>query len=150
MTFDTVTEDRPLRAVIAGAGFIGRQWATELLLHPDVSLVGWADIDPSKVPSGRGVPAFGSVAEMVEAVRPDFLVNGTVPAAHHEVTLATLERGCRCSARSRWRSPSRRARTWSPPPTGRAACSWSARTAAICPAWSPTGARWPRWGSWRS
>ncbi|MEU4697501.1 Gfo/Idh/MocA family protein [Nonomuraea dietziae] len=93
MTFDTVTEDRPLRAVIAGAGFIGRQWATELLLHPDVSLVGWADIDPSKVPAGRGVPAFGSVAEMVEAVRPDFLVNGTVPAAHHEVTLAALERG---------------------------------------------------------
>lgn len=88
MTFDTITEDRPLRAVIAGAGFIGRQWATELRLHPDVELVGWADVDTDKMPG-----LYGSVTEMLDTLRPDFLVNGTVPGAHHEVTLAALDRG---------------------------------------------------------
>ena len=48
MTFVTVDADRPLRGVLVGAGFIGRQWAPELLAHPGTRLVGWVDVRPER------------------------------------------------------------------------------------------------------
>ena len=39
------------------------------------------------------VPTGTSLEQMLAAQRPDFLVNVTPPAAHHDVTIAALERG---------------------------------------------------------
>ncbi|GII79286.1 oxidoreductase [Sphaerisporangium rufum] len=99
MAFTTVDEDRPLRAVIVGAGFIGGQWAPELLARPDVRLVGWVDIDPERARARAaevglaGLPVSASLSEVLDGETPDFIVNCTVPEAHREVTVTALERG---------------------------------------------------------
>ncbi|MCG5218717.1 Gfo/Idh/MocA family protein [Streptosporangium sp. KLBMP 9127] len=99
MTFSTIPDDRPLRGVIVGAGFIGGQWAPELLLHPGTRLVGWADVEESRAREAADslglddLPVSSSATGLLEGAEPDFIVNCTVPAAHHEVTVAALERG---------------------------------------------------------
>lgn len=99
MTFDTVDADRPLRGVLVGAGFIGRQWAPELLAHPGTRLVGWVDVRPERARSAAGalgradLPVGASLTALLDAEEPDFIVNCTVPEAHHEVTVTALERG---------------------------------------------------------
>ena len=92
-------ENRPLRAVLAGAGFLGGFWARELIASPDTKLVGWVDLDVDRLRTAAadlgldGVPTGASLAAMLEAQMPDFLVNVTVPQAHFDVTLAALEHG---------------------------------------------------------
>lgn len=98
-TFDTVAEDRPLRGVIAGAGFIGAQWAPELLACPGTRLVGWVDVAPERARAAAGalgldaLPTGSSLTAMLDAQEPDFVVNCAVPEAHHEITVAALDRG---------------------------------------------------------
>lgn len=99
MSHATVTREGPLRAVLAGAGKLGPYWARELLEHPDCELAGWVDLEPARVRaeatllSVPDVPVGASLEAMLDAQRPDFLVNVTAPGAHHDVTLAALERG---------------------------------------------------------
>jgi predicted dehydrogenase len=74
---------------------MGRAWARLLDSHPDVELVGWADVSTERVDiacedvriavAGR----FSSVHEGL-SIRPHFVVDATVPGAHREVTLAAL------------------------------------------------------------
>ena len=91
--------DRPLRAVVAGAGFLGRFWARELMVSPDAELVGWVDVDAERAAAAAaklgldGVATGAWLAAMLEAQAPDFLINVTVPQAHHDVTLTALEHG---------------------------------------------------------
>jgi predicted dehydrogenase len=97
--FATVTGPDPLRAVVAGAGKLGRYWVRELREHRDTEVAGWVDLDAARAASEAvamgldGVPTGASLEAMLEEVRPDFLVNVTAPAAHHPVTLAALARG---------------------------------------------------------
>ncbi|WP_336206240.1 Gfo/Idh/MocA family protein [Nonomuraea sp. LPB2021202275-12-8] len=99
MTFDTVDEDRPLRGVVVGAGFIGGQWAPELLANPATRLVGWVDVEPERARASAaklglaGLPTGPSLTSLLDGEEPDFVVNCTVPDAHYEVTVAALERG---------------------------------------------------------
>ncbi|MGN9784039.1 Gfo/Idh/MocA family protein [Nonomuraea sp. ZG12] len=99
MTFDTVDTDRPLRGVLVGAGFIGGQWAPELLAHPGTRLVGWVDVRPERARAAAaglgltGLPVGASLTALLDGEEPDFIVNCTVPEAHHEVTVTALERG---------------------------------------------------------
>jgi predicted dehydrogenase len=88
----------PLRAVVAGAGKLGPFWARELLESPDTELVGWTDLDPSRVRAaaselGATVPAGDELEPMLREHEPDFVVNVTPPAAHRAVTLAAFEHG---------------------------------------------------------
>jgi predicted dehydrogenase len=88
----------PLRAVLAGAGALGPYWATELLESPDTELVGWVDLDPARVKAaaaqlGAAVPAGDALEPMLREHEPDFVVNVTPPAAHHQAVLAALEHG---------------------------------------------------------
>jgi len=95
----TVTGAAPLRGVVVGAGKLGHHWARELLEHPDTELAGWVDLDAGRVRAEAdrlglvGVPTGASLEAMLDAERPDFLVNATAPAGHHPVTIAALERG---------------------------------------------------------
>jgi predicted dehydrogenase len=88
-----------LRAVLAGAGFLGRFWARELIASPDTELVGWVDLQADRALaaatelSSDGVATGVSLAAMLEAQAPDFVLNATVPQAHRDVTLTALEHG---------------------------------------------------------
>lgn len=99
MSWRTITEQRPLRAMLAGAGPMGCHWARTLLEHPDTDLVGWADLDLARIAAAAarlGRPtllASPHVAVLLDRARPDVLVNCTHPAAHPEVSIAALERG---------------------------------------------------------
>ncbi|MGN9845923.1 Gfo/Idh/MocA family protein [Nonomuraea sp. H19] len=99
MTFDTVAADRPLRAVVVGAGFIGGQWAPELLAHPGTELVGWVDVaeDLARAAAGKlgldDLAVGSSLTAVLDGEEPDFIVNCTTPQAHHDVTVTALRRG---------------------------------------------------------
>ena len=83
-----------LRAVVVGAGGMGRAWASTIVSHPDVSLVGWVDLFTDRV--AEGIEAAGlkdvSIEEDIEAAlskfSPDFVVDVAVPEAHFEITRA--------------------------------------------------------------
>jgi predicted dehydrogenase len=97
--FATVDHDRPLRAVVVGAGFLSPYWARELIESPDTELVGWVDIDALRARAGGDALGLtrlatgASLSAMLEAQAPDFIVNVTAPAAHHEVALSALAHG---------------------------------------------------------
>jgi predicted dehydrogenase len=96
--FATVTGTEPLRGVVVGAGQLGPYWARELLEHPDVELVGWVDIDAERAAAAadalalEDVPTGSALEDMLDAQRPDFVVNVTAPDAHHAVTIGALDR----------------------------------------------------------
>jgi predicted dehydrogenase len=97
--FATVTGSEPLRGVVVGAGDLGPYWTRELLEQPDTELVGWVDLDAARVRAkadALGLEATatgGDLEAMIDAQRPDFVVNVTAPTAHHAVTIAALELG---------------------------------------------------------
>lgn len=97
--FTTVAGPEPLRAVIVGAGFMGRNWAREIGLRPDTELVGWVDLDEGALRDAAkeaGVPvALGTdLAAVLDDLRPDVVFNSSPPAAHRTVTTTALEHGC--------------------------------------------------------
>jgi predicted dehydrogenase len=87
------------RALLVGAGGMGRQWAKNLAAHPDVAIAGWVDLRPDAAAQaahelGIDVGATGTYLEQALAeLRPDFLVDVTIPEAHHDVTLMALAAG---------------------------------------------------------
>ncbi len=88
-----------LRAVLVGAGGMGKAWARVMADNPDVSLIGWVDLFTDRVAEGIGSLGLSDVAveESVEAAvarwSPDFVVDVAVPEAHHRVTRHCLQRG---------------------------------------------------------
>jgi predicted dehydrogenase len=87
------------RALLVGAGGMGRQWAKNLAAHQDVAIAGWVDLRPDAAAQaahelGIDVGATGTDLEQALAeLRPDFLVDVTIPEAHHDVTLTALGAG---------------------------------------------------------
>ncbi len=88
-----------LRALLVGAGGMGRTWAKNLCESADVTLGGWVDIRPDAARTaadelGLVVPYCGDdLARALAEVQPDFLVDVTIPEAHHDVTLQALAAG---------------------------------------------------------
>jgi predicted dehydrogenase len=87
-----------VRAVLAGAGALGPFWARELVESADTELVGWVDLDVSRVRAasaelGITVPAGTDLGTMLREQQPDIVVNVTPPAVHHAVALAAFEHG---------------------------------------------------------
>ncbi|KAB8140461.1 Gfo/Idh/MocA family oxidoreductase [Chloroflexia bacterium SDU3-3] len=86
-------------ALLVGAGGMGQAWAKNLHAHPDVRIGGWVDIQPgaaAKAAQKLELPplhADTDLASAIAAVRPDFVVDVTIPEAHHDVTLAALAAG---------------------------------------------------------
>ncbi|MBA3944981.1 MAG: Gfo/Idh/MocA family oxidoreductase [Herpetosiphonaceae bacterium] len=86
----------PLRAVLVGAGAMGRNWAKNLDASPEVELAGWVDIQPGL--AARSAQELGltggytgeDLADALRVVQPDFVVDVSIPEAHHGVTLQAL------------------------------------------------------------
>lgn len=85
--------------LLVGAGGMGRAWARNLRDCADTTIAGWIDIRAGAAAQaaaelGIAVPHLGDDLERALAeLRPDFLVDVTVPEAHHDVTLAALAAG---------------------------------------------------------
>jgi predicted dehydrogenase len=90
---------RKRTALLVGAGGMGRVWAKTLTANPDVELRGWVDLQRAAVEAGAaelGLEQIHIDTELERAlatVRPDFLVDVTIPEAHHDVTLTALAAG---------------------------------------------------------
>lgn len=89
-----------LRAVLVGAGSMGRTWARTISANREVELVGWVDVLVDRVVEGieelhlgsLGLSAEDDLEATLDRTRPDFVVDVSVPEAHHAVTKACLER----------------------------------------------------------
>lgn len=87
------------RALLVGAGGMGRAWARALTSQQDVEVAGWVDVVGARAASAAEELGLGGVLveeDLGVALRklgPDFLVDAAVPEAHAEVTLQSLEKG---------------------------------------------------------
>lgn len=88
------------KALLVGAGGMGQAWAKNLVAHADqVTLAGWVDIRDGAAAAAADKHALSGVwtgTELEKAiadVQPDFVVDVTIPEAHHDVTLTALAHG---------------------------------------------------------
>jgi len=90
---------KPFQALLVGAGGMGRAWGKNLAANDDVAIVGWVDILPgvaAQAAEDLGIRPDYVGADLERALaelRPDFLVDVTIPEAHHDVTLMALAAG---------------------------------------------------------
>lgn len=87
-----------MRAILVGAGGMGKAWARNLVSNPETEIVAWVDVVPGQVEQssqevGIEVPAFLSLTDALRAVEADFVVDVSVPEAHEAVTIEALEAG---------------------------------------------------------
>ncbi len=87
-----------MRALLVGAGGMGRTWAKNLAEHGEVELAGWVDVIPGQVETasemvGLSPMPFTNLNQAISDVKPDFIVDVTIPEAHEEVTLTALRNG---------------------------------------------------------
>lgn len=99
---EAVTRTEPLRAVIVGAGGMGRWWSRVVASSDVAELVGVADLvegAPERLIADAGVPDPAAVAvgtdgvDLALQVGADILINPTVPVAHYPVTVRALHAG---------------------------------------------------------
>lgn len=92
----------PARAVVVGAGGMGRWWARVIASSPMTELVGVADLVPgmpeeSIAQSGVEDPSSVAVGsdgvDLAREVGAEIIINPTVPVAHHPVTVKALHAG---------------------------------------------------------
>jgi len=91
------------RAVLVGAGGMGRAWAKNILSSNDrVELVGWVDIMDGKARQAiselsdfgaTNIRDFYSLTDALTFTKPDFVVDVSVPEAHEDVTITALRHG---------------------------------------------------------
>lgn len=91
---------KPLRVIQVGLGGMGQGWLNLLNESEDVELVGLVDLRHEAALEAAekvGLPPERAVTDqnaIVRELKPDAVVDITVPAAHKIVTLAALEAGC--------------------------------------------------------
>ncbi len=88
------------KALLVGAGGMGKAWGKNLLAYGEkVTLAGWVDIrDGAAAAAADGLEAGGihtdtDLVRAIDTVKPDFVVDVTIPEAHRDVTLAALGAG---------------------------------------------------------
>ncbi|HKU87062.1 MAG TPA: Gfo/Idh/MocA family oxidoreductase [Casimicrobiaceae bacterium] len=86
---------RAIRIAVAGAGMIGRRHAAIIRATPDCTLSAIVDPAPAAGDFARtlGIPLFGSLAELLNAARPDGVVLATPNQLHVEQALACVAAG---------------------------------------------------------
>lgn len=87
------------RALIVGAGRMGRGWGKNLRDCPDTQVAAWVDVVPGAAALAvdelglHGVVTGCDLEAAIGVTRPDFVVDVSPPAAHRDVTVAALSRG---------------------------------------------------------
>jgi len=87
------------KALLVGAGGMGRGWGENLAEHPDVEMTGWVDIRPGAAAeaadSQRLTLAYtgDDFGRALAQTQPDFVVDVTVPEAHRDITVQALAAG---------------------------------------------------------
>jgi predicted dehydrogenase len=84
------------RVGIVGAGNISDQYLSNLTTFPDFDVIFVADLDRERAASQAkkwGVPASGSLDELLANDQIQLVINLTIPAAHVPVSLAALNAG---------------------------------------------------------
>ncbi len=85
-----------MKALLVGAGGMGRAWAKNITEYDDVTLSGWVDIRADAAAEAADSLSLSPIhtgddlERALDTVRPDFVVDVTVPEAHHDVTLTAL------------------------------------------------------------
>jgi predicted dehydrogenase len=87
------------KALLVGAGGMGRQWGKNLKSCEETELVAWVDIRPGAAEKAAAklelpnVITGSDLRDAISAAKPDFVVDVTIPEAHHDVTLTALAAG---------------------------------------------------------
>jgi predicted dehydrogenase len=87
------------RAILVGAGGMGRAWGNNLKSHPDVEVVAWVDIRAEAAQAAAEqlelspVYTGDDLGKAIAEAKADFVVDVTIPEAHHDVTLQALASG---------------------------------------------------------
>ena len=87
------------KALLVGAGGMGRAWGRNLQAHGDVEIAGWVDIRPDAARAAAdelelsGVSTGDDLGKALAGTRPDFVVDVSVPEAHRDVTVQALAAG---------------------------------------------------------
>ena len=88
------------RALLVGAGGMGKAWGKNLQANADLAtLVGWVDLRPGAAQEAAdelklsGVATGTDFARILADVKPDFVIDVTVPEAHRDITVAALSAG---------------------------------------------------------
>ncbi len=88
-----------MRALLVGAGGMGKAWGRNLTANNDVELSGWIDLREGAAQEAATElnvsPGYlgTNLEEAIKALAPDFVVDVTSPAGHCEVTLTALGHG---------------------------------------------------------
>jgi predicted dehydrogenase len=89
----------PLRVVLVGAGGMGRQWLRTLAESADVELVGLVDLNFGAARAAleeaglTGIAIGSGLGAVASATGAEAVVNVTIPAAHHPVSVEALFAG---------------------------------------------------------
>jgi predicted dehydrogenase len=92
-------EKKRLKALIVGAGAMGRAWGQNVRDCEEVEVVGWVDLLPEAAARAAQELGFHSaytgshLDEALRKTRPDFVIDVTFPSAHYEVTMQALVAG---------------------------------------------------------
>jgi len=87
------------KALLVGAGGMGRAWGKNLYECDEVEIAGWVDVRSAVAAAAAtalgltDIHVGSDLAAAMTATRPDFVVDVTIPEAHHDVTLAALAAG---------------------------------------------------------
>jgi predicted dehydrogenase len=87
-----------MRALLVGAGGMGQAWAKSIRDVEGVELAGWVDVMPGqarKAAEQNGIETlcFESLAQGLKESGADFVVDVTIPEAHENVTIESLQFG---------------------------------------------------------
>ena len=78
---------------------MGKAWGRNLVAHDDVDIVGWVDVRPDAAAQAveefklSGVWIGDDLSKAIAETKPDFVVDVTIPEAHHDVTVTALAAG---------------------------------------------------------
>lgn len=88
------------KVLMVGAGGLARSaWEPTICANPGTELAGWIDIVPgvaveaAQTAGLEGIYTGTDLDDALETVRPDMVVDVTVPAAHRDVVIRSLEAG---------------------------------------------------------
>ncbi len=87
------------KALLVGAGGMGRAWGKNLNENPQVEIAGWVDLRPEAAAEAAeqlklcGLHVGDDLGKALAETRPDFVVDVTIPEAHRDVTLQALAFG---------------------------------------------------------